>query len=439
MVKQCVVYASAFLLLASSDLALSKIVYESKTGFMRSIEAKVDVGWHYSNFKAQDDRTSLVTLNAQGAPELSAVAPFTKEDRRSERRRLKTKLQVKFDKGFTFYLQIEEGFKHINPTYSNQRSYVDKLWGSWEHSNGSGLLVGYTRLSFGIEEQTSFFDLKAIEHSIASNYFNGVTSASNNFPNGFVGTPLGIGNKHLGVYGVWIQGQSTFRLGLAKETFNPFGPPKASKSRDLGFYGSWHWDSNKPYKLGVNLAVLPDGVVYKPIAAQQFGQLVAVNPYFILECSSTYIMAEIFGASLANGAVPLGANSTTASAADDAHAIGATLVISRAILKRLELVSRLSYLNAGDGGFSSGRFSDVVRSAPFDNIGRPNNFDQAVSAYVGLNVQFTESLGLKAGYEKISATKDLSYLQLNTDDGRRLYNESKASVGVFRAQMWLKI
>ena len=439
MVRYLMVCVPAVLLLVCSDAALSKMVYESKTGFIRSIEAKVDVGWQYSHLKAQDDRRSLVVLNDQGMPRLRAVTPLTKKDRRSERRRLKTKLQVKFNRGFTFYLQIEEGFKHVNPTYSNQRSYVDKLWGSWKHNKGHELLVGYTRPSFGVEEQASFFDLRAIERSIASNYFNGVTSASSNRPNGFVGTPLGIGNKHLGVYGTWIQGQSTFRLSLAKETFNPFGPPKAAKNRALGLYSSWHWDAGKPHKLGVNLAVLPDGVVYKPIAAQQFGRLVAINPYFILAGKKTYMMAELFAASLTNAAVSSGANAMARPAADNARSIGLTLVISRAVLTRLELVGRFSYLNSGSSGFSSGRFSDVVRGAPFDSTARPGNFDQAVSGYVGLNVRLTKSLGLKAGYERISTKKDLNYLQLNTDEGKQLHDGSKASIGVFRAQVWLKV
>lgn len=434
------------------SLCMSKTLYKRDAGFVRKVDIKLFGVYQHSEIDVQDKRISVVQFDASRPFGeqffLNNVGVRDVNAERGDKRRIKLGIKVKLAQGFSFRLQTDDSAKDPDNLYGNERRRFDQVWLAWNANKNNQLKFGYSKVPFGIEQQIGSSH-RAIEHSVAGNYFTGGAKWGGvGRPNGFVSAPLGIGNRHVGFFADLGGDRLAFRIAITRETFNPLGHPDAASSRDLGFYGSVIRRPTKewPYEFGINFAWLPDGVVYFPVEQQRFASLQAINPYFRLELPKIQVIAEYFQSKNARGRYITGgfedlAAADRAAAADDANPRGVTVTAIRKFQEQFEVVARFSYLDTDGSGFSNGSFSGVASRVPFAS--RSNNFDKAESWYIGFNMQVTPKFLFKIGYERLEATDDLYFLHLynNTNtlvseaNARRGRSDSAANIDIWRAQL----
>jgi hypothetical protein len=251
--------------------------------------------------------------------------------------------------------------------------------------------LGYQKVQFGQEENTSSSGLYTVERSMVTRYW----AESNN------GRRLGFGARHVGLHYsnkivIGEGGPGTLAFGAsivdAVQGYNTTGV------NDYGYYGNVSFDW-KPLgtTIGVNYGITPSGAT-----STSGGALTAVggtldmaegfNPYFKYVAGDLTIVGEYI-------ITAIDASSTTATNSGflDRDPSGYNITLAYKLSENLEAVVRYSALDTdGRGQQASDGFRDV-NTAPLT----VSTYDKSSSVFLGLNYYFNKhNAKIQIGYEK---------------------------------------
>ncbi len=251
--------------------------------------------------------------------------------------------------------------------------------------------LGYQKVNFGQEENTSSSGLYTVERSMVTRYW----AESNN------GRRLGFGARHVGLFYsnkvvIGEGGPGTLAFGAAivdaVQGYNSTGV------NDFGYYGNVSFDW-KPLgtTIGINYGLTPSGAT-----STSGGALTSVggdldmaegfNPYFKYVTGDLTILGEYIVTSI-------DASSTSATnsgfLARDPNGYNITLAYK--LSENLEAVARYSALDTDGRGQQVGDgFRDVVTTGTSGST-----YDKSSSIFVGLNYYFNKNNAkIQFGYEK---------------------------------------
>lgn len=290
------------------------------------------------------------------------------------------------------------------------------------------LRAGYKKVNFIYEENIEDYNLKTIERSIATNFFDETITLGSASGGG-----LGFGAQHVGIFvdssykgfnlgGALVNGyQGT---NVASGTFF-----SGNINNELGYfaYASYETTCNcVDIEIGCNIGFKPKGnsltLSSTDFTPPKRGSIFGWNPFIVVNWNCFYGMAEIIGAKVQKGAVD---------GITDASPIGGNLLLSYT-WRCLEFVGRLSYLNTDRRGTG---INTVINNAPntFDNtifLPVSDIYDKASSVYGGINYYMLNgALKFSAGYE-YAKFKD-RHSDLLNPNGTFSVNGFTQPVGVF--------
>jgi hypothetical protein len=300
--------------------------------------------------------------------------------------------------------------------------------------------AGFQKVQWDQEENTPSSQLKTIERSIATNYFDGPWGGS-------ATGRLGFGNRHTGLF--WngtipaVDGLyygAGFTNGIQSTT--NFGNSPAGTAA-YNEFASWFnlGYANKyggfSYKVGVNLGYAGDANSVSGLTAaqghNQNNSIYGYNPYATISYAGFSLSAEFLQAEVQNGR--LGGTTAPTTVYSNAAPYGFNVTPSYKINDQWELAAKYSAL------FTNGRgttINPVDRNAqntfvipgalPANNA---SNFDNAWSLYAGVNYYVIGTdLKISAGYEYTQFTD-----RQNITGGP--FNGPRASVNGIRTQIQL--
>jgi hypothetical protein len=260
------------------------------------------------------------------------------------------------------------------------RSYLDEAHISkqvdWDMVQGD-VTVGYRKVTFGYEETTNPADIKTVERSIATNFWN----------------LAGFSARHVGLY--W-DGQIDqvdglyYGAAVTNDAQNAVGGQFGAVNNDVAWWGNVGYSDsfeNVDFDVGFNFGYSPGG---NNLGAAQQWEVFGYNPYVNVGYEGFNLMGEMLISNVRNGRVnPVGARS-------DSTPIGINVIPSYRINEEFEAVFRWSYLHTNGMGTTA---AVLGPNAPFVNtsIGQYNS---ANSFYFGGNWYIMgNDVKLSAGYE----------------------------------------
>jgi hypothetical protein len=251
--------------------------------------------------------------------------------------------------------------------------------------------LGYQKVQFGQEENTSSSGLYTVERSMVTRYW----AESNN------GRRLGFGARHVGLHYsnkvvIGEGGPGTLAFGAsivdAVQGYNSTGV------NDYGYYGNVSFDW-KPLgtTIGINYGLTPSGAT-----STSGGALTAVggtldmaegfNPYFKYVTGDLTIVGEYI-------ITAIDASSTTATNSGflDRDPSGYNITLAYKLSENLEAVVRYSALDTDGRGQQAGDgFRDIVTTGTSGST-----YDKSNSIFVGMNYYFNKNNAkIQLGYEK---------------------------------------
>jgi hypothetical protein len=276
--------------------------------------------------------------------------------------------------------------------------------------------LGYQKVQWGLEENTSSSKLYTVERSLVTRYW---AEAEN-------GRRLGFGARHVGLHysnKLALDAAGTLEYGAAlvnaKQGYNATG------INDFGTYVNVAYtykitDTNR-HTAGVNWGQTAD--VSASNALTSFGgsidKMSGFNPYFKSQFDKLVIQGEMQTTNV---------DQKNAAAANIGGAerdpTGYNLIVAYKITDAIEAVARYSYIDTDGRGIRVGDgFRDAQTGA---------TYNKANSYYVGVNYYFVDhNAKICFGYEKGQLKDSISYQA----DGSFLVNSvNKADADVFRLQ-----
>ena len=261
--------------------------------------------------------------------------------------------------------------------------YIDKALISkkvdWDSLQGK-LILGYQKINFGLEENTSSSKLLTVERSLATRYFT----------EGVNGRRLGLGGRHTGVF--WagkIPQVKGLEYGVSVTNSYNNSPTKLAGNADnnLLYGASVSYKTNiedVSLKVGTNFAYT-NGMNVNNNAAHC--EVMGVNPYLTASYLGLTAYADFMLAQVQNGrnsysedATPMGAN------------VAAEYKFDIGDFGKLAPVARYSWLDTDGRGV---KMSDGIRNANANTT-----FASGQSIYVGLNWYINgDALKFQLGYE----------------------------------------
>ena len=238
--------------------------------------------------------------------------------------------------------------------------------------------VGYDKVNFVQEENTSSTKIKTVERSLATRYF------AEDWNGGSETRRLGFASRHTGLF--W-QGIVPEIKGLEYSVALTNGQ-QSNADFGAGNGGMAYWASvsyknsidRLQYTIGLNGGYSQNG---NSTATDPMKDIWGLNPYVSLKWGNFEMPFEFIWASVQEGRA----------ASSDAQPWGINITPSYKLTEDWEVVARFSYLDTNGRGV---RVSDGIRNAPSASI----NYDRAYSVYAGINWYIIgNSLKLTAGYE----------------------------------------
>lgn len=257
--------------------------------------------------------------------------------------------------------------------------------------------AGYQRVDFTQEELVYVANLKPIERSLATRYFD----ESYGNP---TSRRLAFANRHTGLF--WngdvpqVEGL-TYSMALTNGVQNtPISYGAVGGLNKFAGWGSVGYQNKigaVAYKFGVAVGYSADGNSNNgpPAVLNQSNPIWGYNPYVTLDYGQFELSAEYLFAKVTNGR-----QNASGTVFSDAQPWGVTITPSFKVNDQWELVSRFTYLGTNGRGTN---ISDILRDAP--NLTTSSNstatfFDNAWAAYFGVNWYIVgTSVRLSAGYE----------------------------------------
>ncbi|BDD03366.1 porin [Aureibacter tunicatorum] len=427
-----------------------------------SIDLKGMLGIQYNYINPLDNREYLVGYDENKS---EGTRYFLQPNNRKPKynsnfaiRRARIGMDIKMPYDIYMHIMFALDLGQNQTSYGVNRDYID--YGYFGKKFDHGLLegrleLGYRKVYFGVEEHTPPFKIKNIERSIANNYFNQATNwTEEGRPPGYVCTPLGIGNRHTGLY--WdgklnkaLQGLKYY-LAITSEAFDPFRKSRGSEVSRMYYYFGLGYDNsweNKSLNFGLNYALIPQGVAYFPIEEQRYSRLSALNPYLEAKWDGLRVFGEAFFGEASKGQFIDGGFTDNqapdrALNAPTAYSTGYTIIASYLTRSGIEPVLRYSNLDTGGAGFSSGFIRDIIPNEP--SRLETSNFNKAHQLNATVNYQVIENhLRFSVGYEYIQLKENIDYkifinnndTQVPNSEAQQLIDDSKYEMHIVRARM----
>jgi hypothetical protein len=285
--------------------------------------------------------------------------------------------------------------------------------------------AGYQKVQWDQEENTSSSQLKTIERSIATRYFDeaygGPTTGR-----------LGFGNRHVGLY--WAGNVTpvtglTYTLALVNgiQSVTNFGN-SANHQAAYNQFGYWvnvgytGNTSGVTYKVGVNLGYAGDANSTPGAAGvpSQNNSMMGYNPYLTVGYGDFTVAAEFLQTHVQNGRV------NAVGYTSGATPYGFNVTPSYKINSQWELAAKYSYLETNGRGTA---INPVDRNAQntFGTVG----YNRAWEGFLGINYYIIGyDMKISAGYEY-----DQFYQRQVAVGGN--FNGARANVQGFRTQIQL--
>lgn len=272
-----------------------------------------------------------------------------------------------------------------------------------KYCSGNYFQAGFKKVKFGRENIEPAADLKAIERSIANNFFNGIEQF-----NPFSGSPLGVGDRYVGLhmngqydhvfYSASLVNGYQCADSCSNETNN-----ELAVFAGIGFETDFNcWD----IEIGLNAGHKPKGMrkfrTENPSALGlgERAQLTALNPYAVIGWNKWDLMMDFFWAKIEKGQAITNANTP-----GDATPYGISVMPSYMYDEHWEFVGRFSYI---DTDYHGVRISNVVECAPDTFRANTVNsafvggdvYNIATSLYGGINYYLmNKAIKFSLGYE----------------------------------------
>ena len=297
---------------------------------------------------------------------------------------------------------------------------LDKAIFTADSSYGT-FILGYQKVQWGLEENTSSSKLLTVERSASNRFWNEGSSAKNQ--------RLGFGARHTGLHYAnkyAVDAAQTLEFGASVANAIQGETQITSSSNDIGMFANLIYtykisDTNK-HSIGLNYGTQRDQrdaagdnadgtTAAKSLTAASVS---GFNPYIKSQFDKLIVQAEYI--------------STTNEARGtsiERKPEGFTALAAYKFTDQVEGVVRYSQLDTDGQGAT---FGDLYRDAKNIGSGFYNKFD---SVYVGVNYYFVDhNAKIMFGYEKANASEGMSAAGTTTTstDGR------KADADIFRLQ-----
>jgi phosphate-selective porin len=281
--------------------------------------------------------------------------------------------------------------------------------------------IGYQKVQFGQEENTSSSVLYTVERSMVTRYW----AESNN------GRRLGFGARHVGLHYsnkvvIGEGGPGTLAYGAA--IVDAVQGYNSTSINDYGYYANVSFDW-KPLgtTIGINYGITPSGATSTsgglPTAVGGTRDMAeGINPYFKYVTGDLTVVGEYIITSL-----DASSTSSTNSGFLDRDTSGYNLTLAYKLSENLEAVVRYSALDTDGRGQQVGDgFRDVVTTGTSGST-----YDKSSSVFVGLNYYFNKNNAkIQVGYEKAKLEDKLgAYV-----NGVPVITKEHADADIFRVQ-----
>jgi hypothetical protein len=294
------------------------------------------------------------------------------------------------------------------------------------HDSSMGTFnLGYQKVQWGLEENTSSSKLFTVERSLVTRYW---AEAEN-------GRRTGFGARHVGLHysnKLALDAAGTLEYGAAlvnaKQGYNTTG------INDFGTYANvaytYKINDNNKHTVGVNWGKNADVAAAGTIT--NFGgsldEISGFNPYFKSQFDKFVIQGEMQTTKV---------DQKNAAAANIGGAerdpTGYNLILAYKFTDAIEGVVRYSYLDTdGRGIRASDGFRDTVMTNAATGASMSGTYNKANSYYVGVNYYFVDhNAKICFGYEKGQLKDTISY---QADGSFTTNSANKADVDAFRLQ-----
>ena len=278
-------------------------------------------------------------------------------------------------------------------------------------------VLGYQKVQWGLEENTSSSKLLTVERSASNRYWNEGASSSNQ--------RLGFGARHTGLHYAnkyVVDAAQTLEYGASVANALQGQSQVASTANDIGIFANLVYtykisDTNK-HSLGLNYGTQRDqrdaAGANAASGAATTATISGFNPYIKSQFDKLIVQAEF-----------ITTTNEARGASIERKPEGFTALAAYKFTDQIEGVVRYSQLDTDGQG---GTFGDLYRDAKNVGSGFYNKFD---SVYVGVNYYFVDhNAKIMFGYEKANASEGMSAAGTTTTstDGR------KADADIFRLQ-----
>jgi phosphate-selective porin len=288
---------------------------------------------------------------------------------------------------------------------------LDKAIFTADSAYGS-FVLGYQKVQWGLEENTSSSKLLTVERS-ASNRFWGESAKNGRLGFGARHTGLHYSNKYA------VDAAQTLEYGAA--VVNAAQGQAASVGNDMGAYANLIYtykisDTNK-HSLGLNWGSARDTRTTAGVgngAGQNDATISGFNPYIKSQFDKLIVQAEYIKTT--------NEDRGSGTAADERKPEGFTILAAYKFTDQVEGVIRYSKLDTDGAG---AQFGDLYRDA--SNIGTLN-YNKFDSVYLGVNYYFVDhNAKIQLGWEKAKSSELLSGFGGTT-------SSAKADADIFRLQ-----
>lgn len=332
-------------------------------------------------------------------------------------RRLYLGVKADVGQGFSGELVWNFGDNSNTSTGTVRAGAADKAVFTHESSLGK-FDIGYQKVQWGQEENTSSSALYTVERSMATRYW----AESHN------GRRLGFGARHVGLHysnkvAVGEGGPGTFVYGAAVvdavQGYNSTGV------NDYGYYANASFDW-KPLGLmvGVNYGIAPQGGTLSAVNGDM-DMVEGWNPYLKYVTGNLTVVAEYI-------TTDVDASSTTIASSGflDRSPNGYNVTLAYKLSENLEAVARYSVLDTDGRGQQVG---DGFRDVQTTGL-TAATYNESDSIFVGLNYYFNKNNAkIQAGYEKAKLEGRISGYSA-VDGSATIVGEDHADADIFRIQ-----
>ncbi len=300
-------------------------------------------------------------------------------------------LGAKADVGYGFSGELVWNFGDSSQGTSGVRAgAADKAVFTYEGAIGK-FDIGYQKVQFGQEENTSSSALYTVERSMVTRYY----AESNN------GRRLGFGARHVGLHysnKVVIGEGGPGTLAYGASIVDAVQGYNSTSINDYGYYANVSFDW-KPLgtTIGINYGITPSGATSTsgglPTAVGgTLDMAEGINPYFKYVSGDLTVVGEYILTS-----IDASSTSSTNSGFLDRDTSGYNLTLAYKLSENLEAVARYSALDTDGRGQQVGDgFRDVVTTGTSGST-----YNKSSSVFVGLNYYFNKNNAkIQVGYEK---------------------------------------